>query len=996
MSSSVSIDVKPGPPTRPRPPPKRAESGRDDDDEDKSSLPPKPKSKWGLGKRSTSRPSHISRGRNHSTSSRNDSSRRKDSDASAVSSQASSISEISVDDDDRSDDSTSVLGAAVPEATQLYSARLLMSLFATMLLWGTSLNFVVAVVQLDSVIRIPDLRTDVVDNVWALLNETFEVKSAYADCVADYLTICNRSLYRNLETEAARVATAEAANTDRVQTSLDTATACATAHSTALAAIQAWQKLGVDVATTPRGNDSHYKQSATCSAEDIQRLKDSTGDLTGQKDATYNLIERYATLSSETIALLGERMDARREYDTAYVSNKTDALGLKEVELVDMTLDLELQNNLHLASIDYTNFLNCATLTGNASECPNGASALAQFEQAQAELMAQYYAGMEQYQDTVAHLQAVAEQAEQQLTDAAAAVEQVNDWVNNEDFFNEFAGDGIFEKLDIPTPDLSAGWSLDGVEDNLPDLTLPEIDTTALDQHVDDFQANLDQATQGVQDSTSQLVQDVTDVELEILDDYDPPPIDARAEQQEHDEATDEFKRDSAVNLNALDKTQVDDDVDYTPELSDTNWTAPSVRKDFDLSWFTFKDFVEQEFPVDEIVAFLSTIVSLFVGFDNAWRILRTVSIMRRFWGRSALEIAPIDMQTDYASKSAATRAFSPVQAAAMLATHPVVMASVFVLFAILVVSGAAMIYDDFLFAYLDGCTKTADVGGQQVMVAGGTLLVKNVYSIAFNYAAFEGNRDRLDGLDSYETARLTACATNSESSTNDQQRLQSDLTATVAAHGRTREEVELMRRCYDLDEIDVDFSLGLVTDVLTDEVYGLLSTTLAEPACDEPISNATLDDGVFDCERLPECEIGCGYLSDDQQQDNTNLWTYSFVAMCTAEHWFHAVVLRMAFASVIYVFINIGRIVAVMGLNRLMWRWLNTGIFAFLGSADAEGHTDVDEEELGRKLQAALRWMQWAGAALVLLAILLQMVWAIPATVYLPKLAAANLEVVS
>ena len=92
----------------------------------------------------------------------------------------------------------------------------------------------------------------------------------------------------------------------------------------------------------------------------------------------------------------------------------------------------------------------------------------------------------------------------------------------------------------------------------------------------------------------------------------------------------------------------------------------------------------------------------------------------------------------------------------------------------------------------------------------------------------------------------------------------------------------------------------------------------------------------------------------------------------------------------------HIGRIVAVMGLNRLMWRWLNTGIFAFLGSADAEGRVDVDEEELGRRLQAALRWMQWVGAGLVLLAGLLQMVWAVPATVYLPKLAAANLEVVS
>ena len=180
MSSSVSIDVKPGPPDRPKPappPPKHHKPPRaeHDEDSDGKSLPPKPKGlkAWGLGKRS-SKPNMAPRSRNRSTSSRNDSSRRKDSDASSQasqlsSSQLSSLSDVSVDEDSksdgRSDDSTSVLGATVPEATQLYSARLLMSLFATMLLWGTSLNFVVAVVQLDSVIRIPDLRTDVVDNV---------------------------------------------------------------------------------------------------------------------------------------------------------------------------------------------------------------------------------------------------------------------------------------------------------------------------------------------------------------------------------------------------------------------------------------------------------------------------------------------------------------------------------------------------------------------------------------------------------------------------------------------------------------------------------------------------------------------------------------------------------------------------------------------------------------------------------------------------------------
>jgi hypothetical protein len=91
-----------------------------------------------------------------------------------------------------------------------------------------------------------------------------------------------------------------------------------------------------------------------------------------------------------------------------------------------------------------------------------------------------------------------------------------------------------------------------------------------------------------------------------------------------------------------------------------------------------------------------------------------------------------------------------------------------------------------------------------------------------------------------------------------------------------------------------------------------------------------------------------------------------------------------------------VGRVVAVMGLNRLMWRWLNTGLFAFLGSATAEGSSTVDEEELGRRIQAALGCLQLSGAALVAIAVLLQMVWVVPMVVFIPQIAAANLEVLS
>jgi len=182
----------------------------------------------------------------------------------------------------------------VPPKSQLYLARLLMSLLATALLWCTSLNIVTSIVQLDSVIPLPSMKGDVVHNILKLVNETMDVRADYVACVGDYLTMCNRSLVRELELEAARVSAAEKANVQRVQTSLDAATACSTAHATALAAVTAWQALqgvGGDAA-----GGEHYKSS--CSAGDAQYLASATGDLSAQKSATFNLITKYTGFSA--------------------------------------------------------------------------------------------------------------------------------------------------------------------------------------------------------------------------------------------------------------------------------------------------------------------------------------------------------------------------------------------------------------------------------------------------------------------------------------------------------------------------------------------------------------------------------------------------------------------------------------------------------------------------------------------------------------------------
>ena len=65
------------------------------------------------------------------------------------------------------------------------------------------------------------------------------------------------------------------------QAGLDIATSCVTAHTTSLNSVRAWQQSGLPNV----GNDSHYKPSATCSAEDIQTLKDMYRRCDGEPQA---------------------------------------------------------------------------------------------------------------------------------------------------------------------------------------------------------------------------------------------------------------------------------------------------------------------------------------------------------------------------------------------------------------------------------------------------------------------------------------------------------------------------------------------------------------------------------------------------------------------------------------------------------------------------------------------------------------------------------------
>merc|ERR1712072_1327664 len=166
-------------------------------------------------------------------------------------------------------------------------------------------------------------------------------------------------------------------------------------------------------------------------------------------------------------------------------------------------------------------------------------------------------------------------------------------------------------------------------------------------------------------------------------------------------------------------------------------------------------------------------------------------------------------------------------------------------------------------------------------------------------------------------------------------------------------------------------------TDERTGEAYPPLGATLARGgACDIHLDNSSLEEGVFDCSELPECEIACDDLSDENGIDHSVLYAYSRTAMCTAQWWFHSSVLRAVFIVAIWIFINMFRVLFLRGVIRLCWQFLNTGNFTFLATCGVDGVHTYKEENLANRVRSMLNRMRLAGALLVLLAVATQVPW--------------------
>ena len=279
-------------------------------------------------------------------------------------------------------------------------------------------------------------------------------------------------------------------------------------------------------------------------------------------------------------------MQARGEYDASYMQNKTAQLAEAELRIEGMALNLSLANQLRLGGLNVSAFVACTSLTGRAAHCP-GASAAQLVADAQERLLDQYDAASATYYENVHNLKEMAAAAERQLAEAQQILAQVEGFVgDNANLFAELDGVGIGKLLPsgAAVPSLDFHYDYDAIAGTLDAIEVPELDTSALEQYRTELEAQIQQAVDGVNVDTAALADSLGDVELELLEDHDPPSVDASAEERAHAERTAELEADVAVSLNSLDRIEVEEEA-YAPSLSSSNWSAPSGSAEFDLSW---------------------------------------------------------------------------------------------------------------------------------------------------------------------------------------------------------------------------------------------------------------------------------------------------------------------------------------------------------------------------------------------------------------------------
>uniref|UniRef100_A0A7S2RBE8 Uncharacterized protein n=1 Tax=Rhizochromulina marina TaxID=1034831 RepID=A0A7S2RBE8_9STRA len=846
--------------------------------------------------------------------------------------------------------------------------RLVMCTFAICLLWATSLQTSIYISQ--STISSPKFSA-VTAACEEVIDESKSQRSQYLVCVDRDLEQCADDF------DEAVVQLVEQTNT-RLETNADFLDEvavyqqlCSESFTTSQAAISEWLSFGLSYVleyTCPSDDDSPSPYcNVSCSYDDDDpnacscvEVADMVGDISSLRSAAYETSSEYKEESRSTVSSVADYATDLAAYNEAYSYNKTEAIREAFGAVLEPLNDayvLLLNESLDDLFPEADIAMGCLSMRDleNNTGCYEGIEGLRAV-----------------YQDVRDKLDDAIDVAQDGFEEF---IDEADEFVGNvASAFNTFMTfyDGVMslgiDYGSLPWASLSLSdfiapdpnWpSAAGILTGLSKVPGANYIYSEVSDVFGDFVENLTLVNADVAARASALADDLANTAEDLPqlspDDYNPPEYseysttaDTPEEEDElHEEESDVFIAEQAATINAFSELQneiVDDD-----GIQDLNVTFNDDFEYLSSAAFTFEEFVESTFDVDFLSVNLGLIASLFLFLDYAYRIFRTLYYIRLFWSRAGVNLPPVDIRFDRdeispfgrGNTSDADSCCDCSGGFLCIALCPCWGPCICLIFLVIILANLILIYIPILHDYRNFCVQGH---------GNGTFLTKNIYSLAYNYAAEDGNDAYFQGVEDYNTQKSDICGEYTTFTQEQQQEDEALLSSLVSSHELTRDDVYMMGQCINTTAMDGLFQhaccgKGGYEAYSCDPLYNLtcprnyedvpyeqLGTLLDNAGCTEDPSTWTIDDASFYCSDLPDCQPSC---------DNPNkevLRHLSNICGCMAEWLLHAWWMQTCGVIMVYILMNLSRIIVVDALCRIFWRTMAPNCFTYLATCSFDG----------------------------------------------------------
>jgi len=814
---------------------------------------------------------------------------------------------------------------------------------------------------------------------------TSNERATYLACVDRQLDSCEDAFDESIAEVVADVEANFEYNEALLEEAETYQSACATAFTTAQAAISEWQETGSDYEI--------YYDSATCADDDLSlcevdcspdrddnstctcsEVSDMVGDIGAVRSEAFTHATDYKDYSTSTVGSMASYSVARAAYDAAFIYNHTE--GLRE-PIVRAMSKVSLP---HIKGINFTFgnlvpdadvLVGCVSLRDatNHSGCfPGVDSARQLYDEIREKLEAQLAtarSGFQEYADEGALLW---DNVESAYDNTKYFYDGFNDWVSSAGIDTTDAGDWLDLSLSdftVAEPSWPSGV---GITTNIAPVPGANYVYNAVDEIFKAFLTNITLASLGTVDLANDWWDDLAEA-LDSFpafspDDYDPPEYSEFTDNddagnvtqaaKQHEDESDAFLAKEAVALNAyaeLEQYQ-DDDFSfqtYNFSISEEAYTLVSGL------YFPFEPLSKSTIDFDIWMISVGNIAGLFVVLDYVYRGYRSFVIFARFWGRASLAIPDADMRID--RDQVKCRFMTPRVVAFNVLTSPFMWGALYTVFFAIFVFFLCQMYVPIYNQYIDGCV---------VGETNGTFISNNLYSIAYNYASEDGNEKYFNGMEDYNIEKVDYCSAYSTSSQEQQNEDGLFMDSLKTSQKATRDDMYLMEQCIDSSTMDELFqkaccgktnyddcstygtddgwynsSWKCPINDYSDKPFQTVGEYVAEAGCDEPSawSDWDLKDAVFYCTDVPDCTITCGGPNKEIIRTTTEQ------CGCMLEWLIHAVWVKFSLAAVIYILMNVSRMLFTRACCKVFWEHLSPKVFTYTATCDEKGRVLAPEK---------------------------------------------------